>query len=249
MRRSRQISSLSRAIWCSWPFLCALCPMRPLKVEIHRNTVSTDGFYLHKVHHWARFIPTIWFAQCCMMLGMWPSHRLTGGWEPSRFDNFTHLQMWDVWNKYMWRGAADSKRALAFCEYIWLANPKIWMSGKQTCLVNNVELGTAVRQLNLGSRPYLLISGGRKHKYRCKYNYRCKHKHRYRYRCTMKENVYSGTVEGRLGLELETVIFLWGDAFCFILNFPQFIWFSCISFNSFYFTASMKILKSKVDLS
>ena len=35
----------SRAIWCSWPFLCALCSMRPLKVEIHRSTISTDGFY------------------------------------------------------------------------------------------------------------------------------------------------------------------------------------------------------------
>ena len=68
-------------------------------------------------------------------------------------------------------GAAGGKRALAFCEYIWSANPKIWMSGKQTCLVNNVELGTTVRQLNLGSRPYLLISGGRKYKYKYRSNY------------------------------------------------------------------------------
>ena len=145
---------------------------------------SLNRCLFHKVHHWARFIPTIWFAQCCMKLGMWPSHRLTGGWEPTY-----KCEMYEI--NMRGEGAADGKRALAFCEYIWLANTKIWMSGKQTCLVNNVELRTAVRQLNLSSRPYLLISGGRKYKYRSNYNYRyrCRLKYRYKYRCTMKENV------------------------------------------------------------
>ena len=78
---------------------------------------SLNRWLLHKVHHWARFIPTIWFAQCCMKLGMWPSHRLTGGWEPTRFDNFTHLQIWDVWNEYAWGGGSRRQKGSRF---LWI---------------------------------------------------------------------------------------------------------------------------------
>ena len=49
-KKNKLMMRRSPATWCSWPFLCALCPMRPMKVELHRSTVSTDGF------HWKSII-------------------------------------------------------------------------------------------------------------------------------------------------------------------------------------------------
>ena len=73
---------------------------------------SLNRWLLHKVHHWARFIPTIWFAQCCMMLGMWPAHRLTGGWEPTY-----KCEMYEMNIQYAWGGGSKRQKG---SRYLWI---------------------------------------------------------------------------------------------------------------------------------